>query len=53
MIFSGERTESSSFYLLGGEGKHQEQLDDNLNDDICYDLGRWDVDIEVEEGIII
>jgi len=66
LIFNGARTESSSFYLLRGEGKHREQLHHNLNDDICHHLGRWNGDIdvkafkevaqafeEVEEGVII
>ena len=48
LIFNGALTESSSFYLLRGEGKHREQLHHNLNDDICHHFGRWNVDIDVE-----
>jgi hypothetical protein len=66
LIFDGAHTESSSSYLLLGEGKNREQLHHNLDDDICHHLGGWNVDIdieafkeaaqafeEVEEGIII
>jgi predicted cupin superfamily sugar epimerase len=47
-VFNGVRTESSSAYLLLGEGKHREHFHHNLNDDICHHLGRWNVDIDVE-----
>jgi hypothetical protein len=48
LTFNVARTESSSFYLLRGEGKNREQLHQNHNDHICHHFGGWNVDIEVE-----